>query len=204
MPLPARPITLATDGRHPWEQQPGEGDTRYKQFIQYRDLGPGRTLPKVRERFDKPVTHASAREYCRRFHWESRARAYDAYIEDQWVLALREHTKQMVQRHLRLGEKLRQLVDQRLDTLKPETLTPTELYRLTELYSKLTRVALGEPDTHVAVTGKHGAPPVQITSIPGSENARAEQMRAATIELAQRLGMEPYDLDAESILELPE
>jgi hypothetical protein len=92
----------------------------------------------------------------------------------------------------------------RLETLDPEKLTATELVRMSDLYSKLTRVALGEPETHIAVTGKQGAVPVQITSVPGDEPSREAQMRAATVELAQRLGLEALNMSAEDVLALPE
>ncbi|HEY9016179.1 MAG TPA: hypothetical protein VIM84_14085 [Gemmatimonadales bacterium] len=203
MPLPNKPILLATDGRHPWEQQPTEGRTRFAQFIAFREQGLTRTIDKVCERFN--ITRASARQYARIYHWHERCTAYDKHIEEQWVLALREHTRTMVQRHLLMGEKVRVLVMDRLTTLKAEQLTPTELYRLAELYSKLTRTALGEPDQHIAVTGKSGAVPLQVTTVPGDENTREAQMRQATYELAQRLGLDQaLELDAEAVLELPE
>lgn len=202
MPLPTTPITLATDGRHPWEQQVGEGKTRFAQFTAYREQGPTRRLDKVQERFG--ITRSSIKQYERVYLWRQRVQAFDKHMEDQWILALREHTKTMVQRHLLMGEKVRALVMSRLETLDPEKLTPTELVRLADLYSKVTRVALGEPEHHVAVTGKAGGAPIQITSVPGDEGSREQQMRAATVELAQRLGVEAMDLSAEDVLALPE
>lgn len=203
MPLPTKPITMATDDRHPWDQQPGEGKTRYAQFLAFREQGLTRDLRKVCERFS--ITTGSVRQYARIYRWHERCAAYDKHIEAQWVLALREHTRSMVQRHLLMGEKVRLLVMDRLATLKADTLTPTELYRLADLYSKLTRHALGEPDQHIALTGKTGAVPLQVTSIPGDEKTREEQMRQATYELAQRLGLnQAIALDAEAVLDLPE
>lgn len=202
MPLPSKPITLATDGRHPWEQQAGEGKRRYEQFVAYREQGPTRRLEKVCERFG--ITRSSIKQYERVYLWHQRVQAFDKYMEDQWILALREHTKTMVQRHLQLGEKVRLKVMARLESLNADALTPTELVRMADLYSKVTRVALGEPESHVAVTGKTGAPPIQVTSVPGDEHTREQQMRAATVELAQRLGLEAVNLSAEDILELPE
>lgn len=202
MPLPTKPITLATDGRHPWEQQVGEGKTRFAQFVAYREQGPTRRLEKVAERFG--ITRSSIKQYERVYLWNARVMAFDKHMEDQWILALREHTKTMVQRHLLLGEKVRVKVMERLETLDPEKLTPTELVRMADLYSKVTRVALGEPEHHVAVTGKAGAPAIQVTSVPGDEASREAQMRAATVELAQRLGLESMELSAEDVLALPE
>lgn len=200
--MPTKPIVLATDGRHPWEQQVGEGKQRFAQFVAYRDQGTTRRLEKVQERFS--ITRSSAKQYERVYLWHQRVTAYDRHMEDQWILALREHTKTMVQRHLLLGEKVRLKVMARLETLDPNKLTPTELVRMADLYSKVTRVALGEPETHVAVTGKTGAPPIQITSVPGDEQSREAQMRAATVELAQRLGLQALEMSPEDVLALPE
>lgn len=202
MPLPTKPIVLATDGRHPWEQQVGEGKTRFAQFVAYRDQGPTRRLDKVLERFG--ITRSSAKQYERVFLWNQRVQAFDKHMEDQWILALREHTKTMVQRHLVLGDKVRLKVMARLETLDADKLTPTELVRMADLYSKLTRVALGEPEHHIAVTGKAGGQPIQITSVPGDEQSREAQMRQATVELAQRLGLEAMEMSAEDVLALPE
>lgn len=202
MPLPTKPIVLATDGRHPWEQQVGEGKIRFAQFVAYREQGPTRRIDKVQERFG--ITRSTVKQYERVYLWHRRVQAFDKYMEDQWILALREHTKTMVQRHLLLGDKVRLKVMARLETLDANKLTPTELVRMADLYSKLTRVALGEPEQHIAVTGKAGAPPVQFTTVPGDEASREAQMRAATVELAQRLGLEAIELDAEAVLELPE
>lgn len=202
MPLPTKPLVLATDGRHPWEQQVGEGKTRFAQFVAYREQGPTRRLDKVAERFG--ITRSSIKQYERVYLWHQRVQAFDKYMEDQWILALREHTKTMVQRHLMLGEKVRLKVMARLESLDPDKLTPTELVRMADLYSKVTRVALGEPETHIAVTGKQGAAPIAITSVPGDEASREAQMRAASVEIAQRLGLEAMEMDAEAVLELPE
>lgn len=202
MPLPNAPIVLATDGRHPWEQQVGEGKTRFAQFVAFREQGPARQLEKVQERFG--ITRSSAKQYERVYLWTQRVQAFDRHMEDQWILALRAHTKTMVQRHLQIGEKVRLKVMARLETMDADKLTPTEVVRLADLYSKLTRVALGEPEQHIAVTGKQGGAPIQITSVPGNEASREEQMRAATVELAQRLGLQAIEMSAEDVLALPE
>lgn len=202
MPLPTKPIVLATDGRHPWEQQVGEGKTRFAQFSAYCHQGPTRNLEKVQDRFK--ITRASIKQYERVYRWHERTAAFDRHMENQWILALREHTKTMVQRHLAMGEKVRLKVMARLESLEADSLTPTELVRLADTYSKLTRVALGEPESHIAVTGKEGAPPILMATVPGDEQSREAQMRTATVELAQRLGLEALDMSAEDVLELPE
>jgi hypothetical protein len=202
VPLPTSPIVLATDGRHPWEQQVGEGKLRFSQFVAYRDQGPTRRLEKVSEGFG--ITRATAKQYERLFLWSQRAASFDKYMDAQWILALREHTKTMVRRHLTMAEKVRERVMSALESVDPTKLTPTELVRFADLYSKLSRVALGEPEQHIAVTGKAGAPPIAVTSVPGDEASRQEQMRQATVELAQRLGIEAMNLTAEDVLALPE
>jgi len=197
MPLPRQPITLATDGREPWDRQPGESTKRHDQFTVYRDLGRTRHWKKVAERFS--LTRTTTQAYMRVYRWKERAHAYDQHMDTQWVAALAENSRRMVQEHLKVSRQLLARVQTRLENIDPDELTPQDCDRWLNTYSKLSRVALGEPETTVALTGGPAGTPIAITQVPSDETTRQAQMEAATLELARRLAGGGA-LDAEDIL----
>lgn len=199
MALPSEPITLATDGRDLWDRQPNEGQKPYDQFVVFRDLGRTRHWKKVAERFNLRLS--TAQQYSRVYRWPERAHAFDSWMDKQWVAALQENSRRMAREHIKLSRRVFGKLEARIETLDPDTLSPTDFVRMAELYSKLSRVAVGEPDTHVAVTGHAGHPPIAVTNVPGDEATRQEQMREAAIELARRLAV-GSPIDAEDILNL--
>lgn len=199
------------DRLDPWEQQPGEPDRAFGFFQAYLQLGRTRTSRKTTEKLNNQAREAGAgtlsaeavQQYSYRYRWPERAAAFDAHMDAQWRAALHEHGRRMVQEHLKAGKKLLEAAQEALGVLDVHELAPGDVAKFFDLYSKLTRVALGEPEHSVAVTGAHGGP-VQITAVPEDEVSREAQMRAATLELAKRLGTGAVELDDEAVLELPE
>lgn len=66
----------------PWEQQPEETAKAYAAFCIYRDLGAGRTIPKLREEFGKtsgkkPLSERQYESYSSRYRWSERVAAWD-------------------------------------------------------------------------------------------------------------------------------
>jgi hypothetical protein len=197
MAEPKSPIVIRADDRDPWDRQPGESLNRWNQFALYRDLGRTRTLKRAAERLN--ITHRTAQQYAYTWRWNERCGAYDAHMDRQWLAALDENSRAMVREHLRLSKQVLGKVSAGMDGLDPSVLSATELTRMAELYSKLARVALGEPDTSVQLSGP-GRGPITVTSVPADENTRRAQMESAAMELARRLGN--GTLDAEDVLEL--
>ncbi len=201
-------ITLADDGRYPWDRQLGESEKKYAYFRTYLQLGPTRTPKKTVERLNiwaAKLSRRTIQEDSYRHRWVERAASFDRHMDVQWQKEVIEHGRRMVQEHLKTGRELLAKAEKALDAITAEELSPADVIRFIDLYSKLTRLALGEPETWVAVSGPKGGP-VQITAVPDDEQARKQQMRAASLEIAQRLGLGVAlgELDEEAILAMPE
>jgi hypothetical protein len=87
--MSAAPEPTKTDGITP--RLGNEGGKAYAAFCTYRDLGPGRTLLKVRKQFGNSTLHPERslrllQRWSAKFDWVSRCRAFDSHmmaIEDR-------------------------------------------------------------------------------------------------------------------------
>ncbi|MEV6401162.1 hypothetical protein AB0M39_41385 [Streptomyces sp. NPDC051907] len=201
MPTPREPIVLAEDGRDLWDRQPGESAKRWGQFCVFRDLGRTRTLKRVAERLN--ITHRTAQQYSHTFRWGVRAEAFDRHMDEQWVAAIQERQRRMVQDHLKLAATFHEKATEAITSLIGQNLNATETVRVADAYSKLIRFALGEPDQNVAITGRAGQPPVRFSHVPADDNALRQELEEAIAQLARKHAttgvVDPYD-----VLDLPE
>lgn len=201
MPTPREPIVLAEDGRDLWDRQPGESAKRWGQFCVYRDLGRTRTLKRVAERLN--ITHRTAQQYSHTFRWGVRVESFDRHMDEQFVAALKDRQRRMVQDHLKLSAVFYEKTTEAITSLIGQNLNATETVRLADAYSKLIRFALGEPDQNVAVTGRTGQPPVAFTHVPANDNALRAELEEAITQLARKHAttgtVDPYD-----VLDLPD
>lgn len=200
MPTPREPITLAEDGRDLWDRQTGESAKRWGQFTVYRDLGRTRTLKRVAERLN--ITHRTAQQYSHTFRWGTRAEAFDRHMDEQWVAAIKERQRRMVQDHLKLAATFHEKATEAITALVGQNLNATETVRVADAYSKLIRFALGEPDQSVSVTGRAGGP-VRFSHVPATEDSLRAELDEAIMHLARKHAtsgqVDPYD-----VLDLPE
>ncbi|MFC4328324.1 hypothetical protein ACFPC0_10850 [Streptomyces andamanensis] len=201
MPTPREPITLAEDGRDMWDRQPGESAKRWGQFCVYRDLGRTRTLKRVAERLN--VTHRTAQQYSHTFRWGTRAEAFDRHMDEQWVNAIKERQRRMVQDHLKLAGEFHTKAMDAIQSLIGQNLNATETVRVATAYSQLIRFALGEPDQNVAITGRAGQPPVRFSHVPADENALRAELEEAVQQLARKHATSGQ-VDPYAVLDLPE
>lgn len=201
MPTPREPITLAEDGRDLWDRQTGESTKRWGQFCVYRDLGRTRTLKRVAERLN--ITHRTAQQYSHTYRWGIRAEAFDRHMDEQWVAAIKERQRRMVQDHLKLAAEFHDKAMQAIQSLIPQNLNATEVTRVATAYSQLIRFALGEPDQNVAITGRSGQPPVRFSHVPADENALRAELEDAVVQLARKHATSGQ-VDPYAVLDLPE
>jgi uncharacterized ParB-like nuclease family protein len=201
MPSAKDPIVLAEDGRDLWDRQPGESAKRWGQFAVFRDLGRTRTLKRAAERLN--LTHRTAQQYAYAFRWVSRCEAFDRQMDEQWVAAIHERQRRMVQDHLKISAVFHEKAMEAVTALMGQNLNATEAARLADTWSKLIRFALGEPDQNVALTGRAGQPPVRFSHVPGDDAALRAELEEAVRHLARTHAatgeVDPYD-----VLNLPE
>lgn len=128
-----------------WERLPGESSRAYSVFCEYRDLGPERSLDKLKQKLNKSRTKSTLARWSGKYKWVERAKAYDDYIEKK---KRREHEKailEMAERHAKLAVAFQQRIAQRLQEINPEELGPADLVRWLDVATKLERLSRGEP-----------------------------------------------------------
>lgn len=65
----------------PWDRQEGEGAKAYEAFCIYKDLGKGRSLPKVSQKLAKSLT--IIKKWSFTHNWKTRADAWDRSITEE-------------------------------------------------------------------------------------------------------------------------
>lgn len=128
-----------------WERQPGESSRAYAAFCIYRDLGPERSLEKVRQMLDKPRTRKWLGEWSVKYKWVERAQAYDDYIEQKKRKEQEKAILEMAERHARIAMAFQQKVVERLRELDPSDLSPKDLSTWFDIAAKIERLSRGEP-----------------------------------------------------------
>lgn len=154
------PLTLSDD-RDPWERQPGESNRQYSRFQTFNELGRARTLKQAAEMLHAigdPISYRVLQQYSYEGRWTERAEAHDRdqdRLERQRLLTLR---REMLSRHRKIASGLTAKAVAALQPLQPGDITPLDITRFIRLAADLERVALGEPERTVAVTGAGGGP----------------------------------------------
>ena len=88
-----------------WERQKGERTKAYYLFTLYRDLGPLRTIDKVKEKYSKEqgktLSLNQLHKYSSRCQWVCRAEAYDDHLNEIYLQEKEEQIKEMDNRQSR-------------------------------------------------------------------------------------------------------
>jgi len=104
-------MTKLGEIKKPWEQWPDETDLSYSYFISYLEIGPGRSLPKVCQKYTKKDSYISQlKKWSSKYDWVERASAYD---EKQLLKTLKDKEKEVD----KVRAKLLQAAEQAADRL---------------------------------------------------------------------------------------
>lgn len=167
----------------PWDQQPGETDEQYGAFLTYRDMPSDRTFSAVAREIDRSVSTVG--KWATNHSWRDRLwqwRLDEERKHREWVDAER---KKAVKRQARTAQALNSKWLQRLQTIDPNTLSPTEMTKFAELALKMERSALMmDEKLQVEVTGSiqhvHALSPSdterRIEALRRELEARAEEL----------------------------
>jgi len=128
-----------------WERQNDEGSKAYAAFCVYRDLGPERSLEKVRQNLDKPRTKKSLGDLSVKYNWVKRAQAYDDYMEGKKREKKEKEILEMADRHVKLAKAFQQKIAQALQQIDPAQLSPSDMAKWLDVATKLERLSIGEP-----------------------------------------------------------
>jgi hypothetical protein len=125
-----------------WFRQKGESRKAYEAFAVYRDMGMGRSLPKVAERLDKSLE--LMKRWSARHEWVDRAASFDANEDFELLVRTQEQRIQMRVNDAKIARLFKQKVVDRLQQLEPKDLSPTQLAHWFEVAVKVERLSLGE------------------------------------------------------------
>ncbi len=131
-----------------WERQKNESSKAYAVFCVYRDLGPDRSLEKLRQNLDKPRSRKWLGDWSVKYNWVDRAAAYDDYIEKKKREEKEKEILDMSDRHARLAVVFQQKIAQALQQIDPAQLSPADMARWLDVATKLERLSRGEPNPH--------------------------------------------------------
>jgi len=128
-----------------WERHKEENSSKeYAAFCIYRDLGPNRSLEKVR-RSGVKTTLRWLQHWSAKYNWVERARAYDDYLERRKREEKEKAILDMAERHAKLAMAFQQRVAQRLQEIDPSELSPADMAKWLDIATKLERLSRGEP-----------------------------------------------------------
>ena len=132
--------STATDP--PWARLPSESSKAFSCFQRYRDLSPlDRSVAKVAEKVGKSVGYCE--RLSTRHRWVERATAFDDETDRVAQLRRFREVAAMQDRHAAIAAACLDQGIQRLKTLDPNTLQPSDVARLLEVASRTERMARG-------------------------------------------------------------
>lgn len=179
----------------PWERQKGERSKAFKLFTLYRDLGPIRSVEKVRElweqEYNQELSRAMVERYCTNNNWVSRAEAYDDHLDS---LGLQEREDDILDMNKRQGDAYKDFQDEIQKIMQKEksadTLSPNKLNDLTRAFE---RAAKGERLAKGEVTDRQESNGVKRVKISGKLDK--PEIRAGLTELISKMSGEGWGGD---------
>lgn len=139
------------DFREPWEKQKGESAKAFEAFQLFRDMGPARTVQAVARQLGKSASLLY--RWKGEWEWQERVEKYDNEQDRLARIRHNERIEAMREKHLSVSDMIYKKVLEALQTIKGKKLTPYQMARLVEVFTKLERVSLGEPETIGEIRG---------------------------------------------------
>jgi hypothetical protein len=128
--------------RASYERLEGESKKAFEAFVEYRNMGLDRSIAKVGAKLGKSVSLLE--RWSSKYSWVERAKEYDAEMDRKALLQQEKERKEMVKRHAKQAMMFQQKVLERIRSLNPNELTPSELIRWFETSVKIERLSRGE------------------------------------------------------------
>lgn len=144
-----------------WLRAEGEGHIPYEAFEHYRNMGPSRSVDRAYrqlmvekgKRSEEEVGSLSASgrwwDWYKRFNWGERAQAWDAHNEYQRAIEQEEARREMAVRHAGIAMMAQNKIIQRLNSLRPEDLSPRDCITWLDIAVKVERLSRGESTINV-------------------------------------------------------
>lgn len=196
----AKPPIQLDPSKDPWERQPKESPTQHARFATYRDLGRLRSLRAAHRKLTESgvkLTYESLRQVSYEFQWTPRAEAWDRSYDQRDHEQLIEQRREMITRHQAVAKALLAKAMRALQIIPVKAMTPRDVAQYIKLATDIERIAIGEPQRTVAVTGPAGGPiqTEDLTNLtPEERRARLADVMA---ELERRAGAAVEEVDGD-------
>lgn len=142
--------------QYPWERREGEQPLAYEAFRQYLHLGKDRSLQGACDAVNR--SYSLVRRWSSNYEWIERSRAYDSHLAtadtDGMVHALAETRD----KNLALMDKLRGLLDMRLDDFIARREDPT--IRWTQAVTAMAKI-----EANSLIMGKEDKPAERVDNV---------------------------------------
>lgn len=122
----------------------GESTPAKQAFDLYKDMGTERSCAKVASQLGKSTTIIN--RWCSRWSWVKRAQDWDDEVQRAADEARLKSVQEMVERHAALAKALQGKIAQRITSVSPSELNPTDLVRWFEASVKIERLSRGVPE----------------------------------------------------------
>ena len=142
----------------PWVRQPGERSNAYDAFRIFLRMGKDRTLPRVAE--ETGMSHSMVSTWSLNNEWTARSAAYDSYTVNAHLDGAVHELARIRDKNLALMDKLRGLLDSRLDVFIEKKQDPTAMWsRAVEVMARV------EQNSILAGDKLAGAPSEAVTRV---------------------------------------
>jgi hypothetical protein len=143
-----------------WDRQHNESSKSFNRFALYRDMGAERSLRKLAN--DVDLNLSTIAELSKKYHWQERAVAFDAYIDQASQISQLNQTKAMKRRQIGLALKAQELAEKGLTILlrsfedeKINNIRPEGLSKILDIGCRLERLNRDQPEQNMEVSQTH-------------------------------------------------
>jgi hypothetical protein len=141
---------MDSEERKPWLRRPNETSVAYEAFRIYLNLGPQRTLPKVCEEVSKSRQLITL--WSSKHDWVERVRSFDVHLAEASTDGMVHQLTQSRDKNLALMDKLRGLLNDRLDIFIEKKMDPTVAW--TKAVEAMARVEANSITAAASTNGK--------------------------------------------------
>lgn len=154
-------------------------------FDLYVRLGADRSLEALHEALKgdpsliglkRDPSRSTLESWSSAFHWQDRLLDLERKATEQDREQQLRTLQEMAERHAREGLALQQKGVERLQSLRPEELTPSDAVRALIEGVRLERLARGEPTDRIAQKGEEGHEPVDLRNFNNEELRRLAEL----------------------------
>lgn len=139
-----------------WDRQLNESPKAFSRFALYRDMGAERSLRKLAD--DVDLNLSTVAELSKKYRWQERAAAFDAYIDHASQISHLNQTKAMKRRQIGLALKAQELAEKGLEILlrnfddeRINSIRPEGLSRILDVACRLERLNRDQPEQSIEV-----------------------------------------------------